>query len=133
MIKRLGFLLCRRGQATVEFALVLPLLLVILLGICEMGNILGSQMIIGNLAREGARNGAVGYDSTEIETLINSRLMWLDPSKIVITVSPDDSARAKGQPLSVTVDYSVDLITPFMGMVLPDPVPLSASCEMRIE
>lgn len=123
----------RQGQATVEFALVLPLLLVILLGIFEMGNVLGSQMVIDNLAREGARNGAVGYDSTEIDALIMGRLAWLDPAAIQIAVSPADSARGKGQPLTVTVNYSVDLITPFMGMFLPDPVPLSASCEMRIE
>lgn len=122
-----------RGQAMVELALVLPILLMLMLGIFELGRVLGAQMIINNVAREGARNGAVGYDSAEISTLVYSRLLWLDPSRFQVTISPDDSARAKGQPLTVECRYSIDLMTPYMALFLPDPMPLSATCEMRIE
>ncbi len=122
-----------KGQATVEFALVLPILIMLLMGIFEIGRIYGAQMLLDNLAREGARNGAVGYDSAEITTLVNSRLLWLDPAQFQVSVTPADSARAKGQPLTVECNYSVELMTPYMGMFLPDPVPLTATCEMRIE
>ncbi|HKK00735.1 MAG TPA: TadE/TadG family type IV pilus assembly protein, partial [Desulfuromonadales bacterium] len=50
-----------RGASAVEFALVLPLLLVILFGIIEFGFILYDKAMITNASREGARAGIVLY------------------------------------------------------------------------
>jgi Flp pilus assembly protein TadG len=51
----------RRGVAAVEFAAVLPLLLLLLLGIWELGRIIHVQIILNNAARDGARLGAQAY------------------------------------------------------------------------
>jgi Flp pilus assembly protein TadG len=48
----------RRGVAAVEFAVVLPLLMLLLIGIWELGRIIQVQMILNNAARDGARLGA---------------------------------------------------------------------------
>src|SRR5450759_2456703 len=48
-----------RGQSLVEFALVLPLLLLILLGIIQFGFIFNTQVTITNAAREGARAATI--------------------------------------------------------------------------
>ena len=48
-----------RGQALVEFALVFPVLILILLGIFEVGRAVFAYNTIGNAAREGARVAAV--------------------------------------------------------------------------
>lgn len=48
----------RRGAAAVEFAFVLPLLLLLIVGIWEMGRILQVQTILNNAARDGARLAA---------------------------------------------------------------------------
>ena len=48
-----------RGQATVEFALVLPLLVVLLAGLVWVGNLMITQVRVENAAREGARAAAV--------------------------------------------------------------------------
>lgn len=48
----------RRGVAAVEFAAVLPLLLLLLLGIWELGRIIQVQISLNNAARDGARIGA---------------------------------------------------------------------------
>lgn len=48
-----------RGQATVEFALVLPLLLICLAGLVWVGNIMAMQVRLEHAAREGARAAAV--------------------------------------------------------------------------
>lgn len=45
----------RRGVAAVEFAAVLPLLLLLLVGIWELGRIIHVQIILNNAARDGAR------------------------------------------------------------------------------
>ena len=48
-----------RGQATVEFALVLPLLVLVLAGVIWVGNIMTVQVRLEHAAREGARAAAV--------------------------------------------------------------------------
>jgi len=52
-----------KGQSAVEFALVLPLLLVLLLGIIEFGWFLNAKITITGAAREGARYLAIHKDS----------------------------------------------------------------------
>jgi Flp pilus assembly protein TadG len=54
----------KRGQSTVEFALMLPVLLVLLFLVFEFGRAFGSWMLITNAAREGARNAAACSSST---------------------------------------------------------------------
>ncbi len=57
-----------RGAALVEFALALPLLLVVLAGIVDFGFVFQRYEVITNAAREGARLATLpGYDSTAVE------------------------------------------------------------------
>ncbi|MEN6347844.1 MAG: TadE/TadG family type IV pilus assembly protein [Syntrophomonas sp.] len=131
---------CRRnlassneGQALVEMALVLPLLLLLLIGILEFGRIMGAYMVINDLSREGARYGVVGHNDAEIQALVLSRRAWLDETNLVVHISPVFEDRNKGEPLDVGVDYSVNLMTPVFSSILPNPVQLSADCIMRVE
>ncbi len=54
----------RRGVAVVEFAFVVPLLLVLLLGLWEVGRLLQVKQILANAAREGGRQAANGQLTT---------------------------------------------------------------------
>ena len=122
------------GQALLEMALVLPILLLLLMGIIDFGRILASGLQINNLTREAVRAGVVGYSDSEIEALIFARESWLEEDKIVITIDPnEETGRIKGNPLSVTIDYSVEIITPLMANLLTNPWPVSAQCLMRVE
>ena len=57
-----------RGAAMVEFAIVLPVLLLILLGIIEFGRAYNTQVSIQAAAREGARELALRHGSTAVES-----------------------------------------------------------------
>ena len=54
-MKKKKFFKCQRGAAAVEFAIVLPLLLVFVFGIIEFGFLLYDKAVITNASREGAR------------------------------------------------------------------------------
>lgn len=124
------------AQGLVELALVLPILLMLLMGIFEFGRIFGSYLVISNLAREGARYGVVGHSDSQIHDIVIAQRAYLDESRLTVEITPTtptDESRSKGSPLEVEVDYSVPLIAPFWGVILPDPFPLSAQCFMRVE
>lgn len=128
-----GLIKKERGQALVEMALVIPVLLLLFVGICEFGHILGAYMVISNLAREGARYGVVGHNDLEIEDLVAAQRTWLNEDKLTVNISPEFSARYQGERLDIQIDYSVELMTPVFSNILPDPVPISANCSMRVE
>jgi hypothetical protein len=121
------------GQGLVEMALVLPLLLLLFMGMIEFGRVFGSYIIINNLAREGARYGVVGHSDTDIQNIILAERAYLDVDNLTITITPPLEGRIVGNALEVEVDYELPLITPIISGILPNPLPLSAQCFMRIE
>jgi Flp pilus assembly protein TadG len=58
----------RRGQALVEFALVLPVLLVILMGTVDAGRLIFAYNSVANAAREGGRTAIVNQTPDEVRT-----------------------------------------------------------------
>ena len=95
-----------RGQDLVEFALALPLLLLILLGIMEFGIVIMSYDTIANAAREGARFGVVRpWDTAGIQTAARRLTTGLDPSALTINVTQ------LGNTVRVQVTYDAQLIT----------------------
>jgi len=63
-----------KGQSVVELALTLPVLLIIMVGLVELGSILFSQMTVTNAAREGARFGVAGATDNDIMQVTQNAL-----------------------------------------------------------
>lgn len=85
----------RSGTAAVEFALVLPLFLSLLLGAWEVGRMIEVQQILNNAARDGARQAASGnWTVSQVQTNIVNYLKAAGlpdySSKIATTVSVKD-------------------------------------------
>jgi hypothetical protein len=142
------------GAAAVEFALVLPVLIVILFGIIEFGFALYNKEVITNASREGARAGIVQViprrDTTYIEDVVKDYLekaAW-DESKASISVSlalqaqcsdpnPPFSAGSCGvfsDCLKVKVDYpySFSVLPNFIAGISQN-ITLSATTIMKCE
>lgn len=117
----------------VEMALILPLLLLILMGTIEFGRIFHSYLLLTNASREGARAGIISQTDAEIITRVKHVVPNLNLTDEQITVTPVPSARVRGVPLTVKVDYSINLITPLLDTIVPDPFPLTVSTTMRVE
>ena len=132
-----------KGQAMVELALVLPVLLLILLGIIEFGHIFYSYLVIQNATRDGARHGVV-WDSgnnryvtnPEVVTLVKDKTTVLQKhdTNLTVNITPTtESTKATGNKFEVNINYNVPLFTPFWDNILPNPFPISAKTVMRIE
>jgi hypothetical protein len=63
-----------KGQSVVEMAVMLPILLIIVVGLVEIGALLFSQMTVTNAAREGARFGAAGGNNRDITVVAQKAL-----------------------------------------------------------
>jgi len=123
----------RRGQALVELALILPLLILLLMGTIEFGRIFHSYLIITNASREGARAGIIGKTDTEIRTLVKEVTASLEIPDSQISITPEQSSRTRGVPITVSVNYSVNLITPLLQTFATNPFPIKAATTMRVE
>ena len=108
------------GQATVEFALVLPLLGLMMLAVVQIGVIVDAQVRATHAAREGARAAAVG-DSAE---QASSRALGGRP--LLVDVG------AEGQVVTVTVRVQQATTVPLVGRLFGD-VELTAEASMRLE
>lgn len=123
-----------------EFALLAPMFFMLILTIVEGGRIFSTWVIITNEAREGARYGVVRYGdpsrqytlAQDVRTRVINRIgttMNPDPTKLAVAVQLDQADPA----VSVTVDYKVDIVTPLIQNMIPNPFPLRAVSAMRAE
>ena len=113
----------KKGQSLIEFALVLPILLLVLLGIIEFGRIIMAVNVLNQAAREGARVGAVTPESAD------SSFYYKIQDRVQEFI---DAANLKGTP-TVTIDYAFPFATKFFDLFLPHTVNLRGSCVMYYE
>jgi len=122
------------GAAMVEFALVITILLLIVFGIIEFGRIFNAQLTVTHAAREGARVGVVTpvtSRDTVIKNTVKDRAASITLTDANIVIDP--VAASTGESMTVTVNYNVDLVAPFISAILPDPFPVHGQAVMRVE
>lgn len=122
-----------RGQAVLELALILPILLLLLFGIIEFGIIFHDNLVLNQAAREGARLGVVGGTDEEIREMVERVAPGLDRTRLQLEIDPPEEERVRGMSLRVELHYSVPIVIPIMAEFLPNPYPLAAAVTMRVE
>lgn len=122
-----------QGQAILELALVLPILLLLVFGTIEFGRIYSTQLIITNSAREGARMAAVGSDNSHVISAIENYASIIDPGKLTIEISPVGFPRTGGSSVTVSVTYPVTIYSPIISGIITNPFPVSGNVVMRVE
>jgi Flp pilus assembly protein TadG len=106
-----------RGAAAVEFALVLPVLLVLVLGIAEFGRAYNVQTILSGAAREGVRVMALQNDPAAARAATKAAASTLSLTDGQISVTPTNciSTAASTASATVTVTYPMPFLTGFFG------------------
>jgi Flp pilus assembly protein TadG len=127
-----------RGQSVIEFALVLPLLLVLLFGITEFGRAWMTVNILTSAAREGCRLAVVtapdvGAVTTRVTTVCNSAGVV---PKTVTCVGPLSNDPDRKVTVTVQADFQIipgTILEYFGGSGLSGTIPLRATSVMRHE
>jgi Flp pilus assembly protein TadG len=129
-----------RGQSLVEFALVIPVFLMVAFATVDFGMAFDASISISNAAREGARAGVTTPTAAAVSARVKQVAGRLNDSNLTIAVSCTTAAGAAcagglagattWTTIVVTVGYRYPLITPIaFGTVIP----LSSTAQMRVE
>lgn len=121
-----------RGQALVEFALILPVLLLLAVGVMEFGLILNQYMVVAESSREGARSAALGGDDVAVTAAAEAAAASIDKGGLQVTITPAGS-RIRGNPVTVTVANPVSTITQLMDAFFPAGFAVTGTTIMRVE
>ncbi len=116
------------GQATVELALMLPLVILVAAALIEIAMLGFDQLRLWHAAREAARTAVVNADEQDIRNA--AERSGLDD--VSVSVTPDTLHRTFGAPLSVEVSYSPQGSVPLVGSLV-EGLRLEARATMRIE
>lgn len=131
-----------RGAAAVEFALLVPFLVLLVFGIIDFGFMLNRDAVVNNASREGVRTASVGGSSAEVTATVEKFLEgW--PGALTVTVSclrptgtpctSYDAEAESGGTAIVRVAYKHSWVTPVGQTFGGKTITLAKTSRMRIE
>ncbi|OGO18768.1 MAG: hypothetical protein A2Z14_06355 [Chloroflexi bacterium RBG_16_48_8] len=123
-------LLKERGQDLAEYALILPIFLLVVMSIFDMGRAVYSYSALQNSVREGARYGIIHPDDiTGIENVVRQKAVGLDIRGLnIFTSYPSDET------IQIRATFRFQIITPIIGALFgSNEVTLKGQATMHIE
>jgi Flp pilus assembly protein TadG len=123
----------QRGQATVELAITITLLIFILFGIIDFGRIFHVYLTLEHAGREGARVASLGATDIEVFQRTKDSAPSLIPENMTISVTPSKENRTRGVYATTQITYPVSLSTPLFQNILPNPFHVKVKTVMRVE
>ena len=148
-----------RGQSLVEFSLVIPIILLVIVGFFEIGRAVFAYNTIANAARQGARVAMVNQlaDVTECNALwpiddpyephwsfrgcaiLAAKTLGVTTSNVAVSYAPPPNTTLTCTPVlhvgciaSVTVTYYYSVSTPFVSKLI-GPITMSQTSQMPVE
>lgn len=109
-----------RGAAAVEFAIILPLLLILVAGIVDFGRLFYAEIIVSNAAREGVRMAAMGMEGSA-----QARVDAASPSLALVGAVVGEACSSTSG-AAVGVSYRVTTTAPFTWLLLDAFAPIAA-------
>ncbi|HEY5905998.1 MAG TPA: TadE family protein [Actinomycetota bacterium] len=119
-----------RGTAAVEFALVLPIVLAIVLALVQVGLLVRDRLLVESAARAGARTAAVDPDEDAVRASVLRAAPALDEGAVSLAIA---RAGARGEPVTVTLTYVAAVRVPFVAWLFPEGVSMQAEATDRQE
>lgn len=127
------------GAVATEFAILLPVLLLIVFGTVEFGMMMYGREVVTNATREGARYGIVAQappvTSGEMITQATNYLTGTGVNPASVTFSVPACCGATGTPVTLAATYRYPWLIPYIPTMLgvPSPFPIAITTTMRHE
>ena len=129
-----------RAQDLVEYALLVPVVLLVVVMIFDLGRVTYAYSVLYNAAREGARYASVHFDDTanrtaQVTSYINTRIPGLDPANLSVAFVWNSGAYPEEPPqVQITLTYPFDPLTPLIAEILgADPFVIGTRSTMNLE
>ena len=124
------------GAAAIEFAIILPLLLLLIAGIVDLGRMMYTEVVLSNAAREGSRMIALGYSTADAQARVDAAAVNIGAATATVTSScPANPDPTDGASVRVTTNFDWvildDVTSMFPGGSISTPGTLSATGTMR--
>ncbi len=124
------------GQAMVEFALAIPLVLAIICGILELGVACANKLEVANVCREATRYGIAYSADANNTALVQSKISQLATDrmrgKITSKITYSKPADLRTGDITVTVSYQATTLTPLAGIFSGDTYLVQSTCTMKM-
>lgn len=135
-----------RGAAAVEFALIVPMLFLLIFGIVDFGRAYQAKVELAHAAREGARKYSLTQDSSEASLAARRAATTLEdsdpaaaPHKVTVTPTGCEDTGDFGDEATVRASIQFSYLTPLPGLVaalfpgdaLENPITLSEDGVMQ--
>jgi Flp pilus assembly protein TadG len=119
-----------RASAAVEFAMVLPLVLLMALALVQVGLLVKDQLVVAGAARAGAREAAVTTDDAAASEAAVRAAATLQADQLEVAIAREGGS---GSPVTVTVSYREPPRLPLVAWLFPSDIRLSFAATFRQE
>jgi len=121
----------QKGQSMVEFALVIPVLILLLFGILDFGRVFHAYLTIDHAGREAAREASIGKDDGTIRSVAVNKASSINLAESQVDISPGGT-KSSGSQVTITITYPISFLTPVISSIT-GPITLKNSTVMRVE
>ena len=116
-----------------ELALILPVLVLLLLGVLQVGIVLEDYLQLQQAVEQGARAASLGKGDALIQQTVDQAAPSLSAQALTVTVTPTAADRQSGTDVTVQGTYSIGISIPLLTPLLGGQVQISNQSVMRME
>ncbi|MFC4409730.1 TadE/TadG family type IV pilus assembly protein [Chungangia koreensis] len=123
----------QRGQSLVEFALVIPVFLLLVLFIVDLGRVAYTYTNLHFTVQETVRQGSFGHSDIDMISYAKAHFTAGNPNELSVSISPSESVRRPGDQLTVKFSYPLEPVMPLAELAVSGPIDLKVDSTIRIE
>lgn len=118
------------GQSTVEFAILVPLIFFLLIGVVDFGRVIHSQLQLELVTQDAARMAGLGESDAMVTSYVIDNFNAGDASQLSVSVSPAGE-KDPGTYVTVEITYPEQIFNPLGDYALPFTVKTSSTTRVE--